>query len=838
MNYRRALLLADLHADPHAAVAALARVAPNVERIVVVARVRGFSPSSSTEPPPALDAWRAVASTVAPVELRPAPDLTIDALVDLALTEDIDLLVAGARSFDVTPLLLRTAVRIGVAALWPGGPPEAPPVRRILCAAVGNGAREAIASFLREHGEPALEVAVVGLAPLPENELQAALQVMGIRARVQVLPRTVRLLRSALEGAARGGPIDLVVLARVGTLQLLSYGWPAPVLFVPPAPSTVPAPPRLELTDFVELAGALRARVDEEAPGDAVVALLSDGRVLASAIASGRELEVDAAIDAGWLGAVHVVDDSPPDPLAAVAHRLAILRPQARPLVLVDGERPDVQLRPLRELAAAGALVMVRLRPTRRLAELRQRLQKAGLSGYVVDARTVLDEGDAHDVAESNDSVRLERVAAKLRAAGFAIAAVVHRDDHPAPPVHESSDAIPGNRIEVELDNARARAWLIDAIAASRQSLSLQVYMVNDDEVGRAVEAALVAAGARGVAVRVLVDSLHGLHGSFGAENPLLARLAARPGVELRVWRPLTTFPSLADLKLRDHRKLVVVDQRLALVGGRNIAHEYYTALDEARLSPTTHWRQVPWLDGGARVEGPAVAAIAAAFLAAWTDAGGAPFAVDTPAPAGGSLARVVVHHGLRDARTLEAYLELIEAARSHVYVINGFPLLLELQHALVRAIRRGVRVRALSGHLSPMHDGTAFPGPWSGARNTATEFVHSRLDPIVEAGGEVYLFAQPDPALGRVSMHVHAKVMSADARRCAVGSANFDVTSAYWESELMLVVEDAAVAGELERRVDELCATSTRIDREDAAWRDRARRRVWMRRWPGVLGI
>ena len=90
-------------------------------------------------------------------------------------------------------------------------------------------------------------------------------------------------------------------------------------------------------------------------------------------------------------------------------------------------------------------------------------------------------------------------------------------------------------------------------------------------------------AGARGVTVRVLVDSLHGLHGSFGLRNPLLERLSARPGVDLRVSKPITRPPSLEELKQRDHRKLVIVDGELALLGGRNLSHEYYAGL---RRSP------------------------------------------------------------------------------------------------------------------------------------------------------------------------------------------------------------------------------------------------------------
>jgi phosphatidylserine/phosphatidylglycerophosphate/cardiolipin synthase-like enzyme len=202
----------------------------------------------------------------------------------------------------------------------------------------------------------------------------------------------------------------------------------------------------------------------------------------------------------------------------------------------------------------------------------------------------------------------------------------------------------------------------------------------------------------------------------------------------------------------------------------------------------------------------------------------------------------VVVHRGLRDAYALEAYLVLIETARSHVYAVNGFPLLLEIQHALLRALRRGVRVRTLFGNVTPKHGDEPFKGPWAAARTAATSFVHSRMDALIAAGGECYEFVvrnQPgwDPALGNVRPHVHAKAMSADGRVCAVGSANFDITAAYWESELLLVIEDEAIARAAEARFDELIAGSDRVDPDDPAWRRRAEQRQWMRYWPGVLG-
>ncbi|CAN5919624.1 hypothetical protein BH11MYX4_BH11MYX4_44210 [soil metagenome] len=258
-------------------------------------------------------------------------------------------------------------------------------------------------------------------------------------------------------------------------------------------------------------------------------------------------------------------------------------------------------------------------------------------------------------------------------------------------------------------------------------------------------------------------------------------------------------------------------------------------------VTPASTWREVPWLDAGARVDGPAVAALESSFLETWVEAGGSAFEIITPSPAGTSAARIVVHHGLRDARTLETYLELIATAKSHVYAVNGFPLVLELQHALLRALRRGVRVRTLLGYATPMHGGQPFGGPWATARSAATELVHSRLDPVIAAGGETYVFARQDvpgwaPELGVVHPHVHAKAMTADGLRCALGSANMDITASYWESEVLLVVEDASVARTFESQLDALMAGSTLLSRDDPAWLQHAARRAWMRHWPGVL--
>ncbi|HVS32013.1 MAG TPA: phospholipase D-like domain-containing protein, partial [Thermoanaerobaculia bacterium] len=118
-----------------------------------------------------------------------------------------------------------------------------------------------------------------------------------------------------------------------------------------------------------------------------------------------------------------------------------------------------------------------------------------------------------------------------------------------------------------------------------------------------------------------------------------------------------------------------------------------------------------------------------------------------------------------------------------------------------------------------------------------------SRMDALVAAGAGAHQFAVPqqpqwEPGLGTIHPHVHAKAMSIDGRVCSVGSANLDVTAGYWESEMILIVEDPAIAAALESHIDTLLAQSPRVNRDDPEWAKLARRRQGMRRWPGVMSV
>jgi len=919
VRYRRVLLITDLAADTRQALVAIRWLLPGAEQLVVMACLpvrklgwfideAAFDMGLAAES--ALDRLRADAATVAAtVDVRLAPGPDLEALDELASATHIDLVVVGPFSFG-SPLIgianmAALRKRRSLAVLWvpDTGPADrdahpSPGARgratELVCVATGRRAGVAVTAFLRDHGDPSQHVTVLQSDAALPSDGAAALDVAGIRAAVELLTPDGRSLKQWLDERMQAQAFDLLVFAHLPAALLLGSQATMPCLVLPPAPplGRTLVERALDGPDLIDLGGPLNARFEyavgigrRTAIPDQALAFVASGRVVAEL--ESRDGDVSWADDgrAQACGVFRVEGSDASLPLAAVELQLMILRPGSAPLLLFDAELSAVELAALHAAAATAAhesqpgLLAVRLRPVRSCRSIRARLQAAGLAPCVVDASLLLDEGDALDVPELADAVRLARTGARLRAAGFAILAIVHRatrtpstigfaalraDEIDAlrmrslsaagPPTEPVSLAerldrmtgapvIAGNRLEVELDNVKARRWLLAAIAGSVERIHFQTYMAADDDIGRLVEASLVQAAARGVSVRLLVDSLHGQHGSLGARNPLLDRLGAVPGIELRVGQPISGLPSLEDLKQRDHRKLVVVDNRLALLGGRNVSHEYYTGFDEVKLGAQSMWREVPWLDAGARIEGPAVTTLERGFLDAWRAAGGEAWPVAECAAAGASVARVVTHFGLRDAHTLDAYLAMIDTAKSHVLVVNGFPLILEIQHALLRALQRGVRVRVLTGHLTPKHGERPFEGPWSSARTAATEFVHSRVDALVAAGAEGYQFTvapRPgwEPGLGAVRSHVHAKLMSADGQVCAVGSANMDITGGYWESELLLVVHDAGIAAAVEAQIDALIAESTRVDRDDPQWRQLAGRRAWMRHWPGVLSV
>ncbi|MGM0578551.1 MAG: phospholipase D-like domain-containing protein [Myxococcota bacterium] len=736
--------------------------------------------------------------------------------------------------------------------------------------------------------------------------LEVAWVEAGLLDAVEVLNREARSRGADVVcvpfGAAAGLPAMALAILAPGLLRRLDV----PLLLAPgePSDSGLIGATRLDAPDVVACGdGCARLRVDlinvlgmRWSDPDQRVVVVGHGRALTRVgLEEGTGRWTVAAADLEGFSALGLARESGTrpgrkDPVSALEVVVHVVRPGPEPVVLVDGGLAPDELRSLVAHVSApdapARIIAVRSSPDVACRDVRHRLMSAGLvEAPVLDAGLVLDDGWPDDVPGGALDLRLVRVARHLRVTGFRVEAVVGTGEQsldpagmafltrrearalPAGIVREriesarrpppdpsdpagrldeltSSRVLPGNRVRVEVDNTAARRALLEAVAGARETVHLQSYIVRDDPVSREIEDALRVAAARGVRVRVLVDALYSLHGAFGAHNPLLARLETTPNVEVRAFRRLEGFPSVADLKQRNHRKLLVVDGVRGMLTGRNLAQEYYRGFEEVSLGPASDLHEVPWVDAGAILEGPAVRALEAAFLDDWVASGGDAFPLPEAAEAGDVPVRVVLHRGMADTHTLDAYVALVRGARERITVVNTFPIQLAIQRALLQALERGVRVRLLFGNVRPLRgDGEPFPGSPGSLRDLATSVVHGRIDTLVAAGAEAWeVVVDPQPswnrALGPVRPHVHAKVLSVDGAICTVGSANLDVTAGYWEHEALVVVDDPAVTADLDAALERLVATSRRVDPSDAAWQERAARRAWIsRHWPSILG-
>ncbi|MGC4122537.1 MAG: phosphatidylserine/phosphatidylglycerophosphate/cardiolipin synthase family protein [Myxococcales bacterium] len=704
----------------------------------------------------------------------------------------------------------------------------------------GHGRRAALEATLRTAGRDRL-VSVMGFSGFPTQ------------------------LAHAIDRAAVAAGVDLVVVPSdaVPDAAVLAGGFLAadalqsaerPTLILP---RTTRAPAlladRLAASDTLDLPGQPRALAVERNGPLGRVQLAEAERLLCGGRTLDHELGVVAlpASEPGeeeWLAP----EADPPNRC-----RLRSLAP-TMPLLLVDARSPVEVLAPLEPFAADSHVVFVRLRWDDPIDRLRHKLtERAPWAGVplLIDASAWLGDGGASDLPEAVDPIRLRRLATRLAALGARIRSVVGGAVERPWPVVESGDEdqsaqvvaptrVEGNEVRFELDNARAREALLEAISSARRSVHWQCYIVEEGPVAERFATALAEAAGRGVQVRLLIDALYSRHDVFRARNPVLQRLDAVPGVDVCAYRPVAGVPDLVALKQRNHRKLVIVDDELAVVTGRNLGAPYYTGFAEVALKRQSSYRHVPWLDCGATVRGPVVAQVQRAFLASWRASGGTPFEPGpVPAPAGPSACTLVLHDGLRDTNTFDAQLDLVRRARERLVVVNAFPLAVEMQRALVDAARRGVRVQVLFGCARPRH-GEDRPFGGGVLRDLADRLIRARLDPVLRAGGELCeLLIEPplpgwEPELARVFPYVHAKVLVRDGEEAAVGSANLDVTSAYWESEALLLVEDRAAAGTLLAGLEPLLASARRPDVSDERWQQEASLRARLDRvWPTLVG-
>lgn len=360
------------------------------------------------------------------------------------------------------------------------------------------------------------------------------------------------------------------------------------------------------------------------------------------------------------------------------------------------------------------------------------------------------------------------------------------------------------NAVVVLRDGDETFAAIGALIAQARETLNLEYYTIEDvtlatpDGNARTLADMLVAKLRQGVAVNIIYDS----YGSSDTPGAFFDRLE-KAGAKLLSFHPIDPNPAnVIDGNDRDHRKILVADGRIAVIGGVNLSKSYESKSpgsdddeEEEEADPQTGLPQ-HWRDTSVRIEGPAVAEIQKLFFVHWTEEGGAkldqtPYFPKQPAK-GNDVVRII---GSTPAQEISRYyvtlVSALRSAESRIWISNAYfvPTPEEME-ALLAAARRGVDVRLMV--------------PEQSDSPPAVEAARSHYSDLLEAG--VKIFEARDVVL-------HSKTVTIDGVWSAVGSSNFDHRSVLFNDEVDAVILGKKTAEALEAIFKDGEQTSNRID-------------------------
>ena len=399
----------------------------------------------------------------------------------------------------------------------------------------------------------------------------------------------------------------------------------------------------------------------------------------------------------------------------------------------------------------------------------------------------------------------------------------------------------------------RALLWRLALIDSARYSLDLQYYVWFGDTLGRLMMDRVIKAADRGVKVRILFDDLNTmLHDMTHVElrDALLARIDRHPNIQIRVFnaweqrsivgRVFGTAADFGRLNRRMHNKQMIADNRVAIIGGRNLGDEYFglnpdfnfSDLDVLGIGPVArqasavfdrYWNS-EWVraiprpeDGaGAGAAAPADDELGAATMAELManpslvalDAGRSDWSAEIAAlPALLAAGRSEVHTDspARDAGTRnhmpDAIRALMRSAQRELLITNAYIIPDDNFMADLRELAgRGVRVRILTNSLSS-HDVPAVNshyGKWRGPiLATGATLYELRSDAAIRSE----IVDLPPLVSGFVGLHTKAMVI--DRERAFIGSMNLDPRSEVINSEMGVIIASPALAANLAQRME-----------------------------------
>ncbi len=412
--------------------------------------------------------------------------------------------------------------------------------------------------------------------------------------------------------------------------------------------------------------------------------------------------------------------------------------------------------------------------------------------------------------------------------------------------------------LDTGMEALLARAWLADH---ARHSIEVQYFIWSTDNIGILATEALLRAADRGVRVRVIVDDL-----LIDAPDKSLLALTKHPNIDIRIYNPqhsvgtplhkraLNVVTDFRGVNQRMHDKTFIVDGKLAITGGRNMANEYFD-----------HNHEYNFRDRDALLMGEVVKTMQTSFESFWGSglsvrvealydglglmqknvhvddeevkrayselheyanspdnfAPEVRSAIESAPTSFGRLAEEVVwgdvkfisdHPGKNNnwmslgggGLTTTALAQLVEGARDHIVIQSPYLVLSDKAMALFRkAAARGVRVRINTNSLASTDNLQAFSG-YRKQRNT-----------LLKMGLEIYEY-KPDPEVQRQLMQraatmkdkppvfaLHAKTMVVDSKIVYIGTFNVDPRSENLNTEVGVIAHNESLARAVEAKIE-----------------------------------
>ena len=326
---------------------------------------------------------------------------------------------------------------------------------------------------------------------------------------------------------------------------------------------------------------------------------------------------------------------------------------------------------------------------------------------------------------------------------------------------------IHGNAVEIFQNGAFFEA-LLDDIAAARHSVHFETFLWKDGALGRRMAEAFSRKAREGVTVRLVLDA----NGTKRMGKDVRRQLSAA-GCQLALYHPWT-LKNIGVVAERDHRKLAILDGRVAWVGGHCIVDEWLGDAEDRG-----HVR-----DLSVRLRGPIVHAVQSTFGENWVEVTGKLFVGERAFPPLEPAGEVVAHVACMKPEGSAPAVKILHhtmicCARRRLWIQNPYfipeP---DAIDAFCKAVRRGVDVQIM------------VPSAGASDMRIVQHAAHRNFQRLLDCGVRLFEY-------GRTLLH--QKVMTVDGIWCAVGSSNFDDRSFETNDEITLGFLDRRMAADLE---------------------------------------